>query len=103
MEDDNGYSDDSLYKFMCNDWLGNYFTCFTCYILFSQKKIFGKRKAEIFVRCWIERIVNEVNLQRDGTELTLQMTMDLYVHVTEEFKREELKKLDSIFPAEKPG
>lgn len=85
----------------------------------------------------IKRIINEINLQRDGIELfptfsahtfrhtfatrcieagilpktvqkylghaTLQMTMDLYVHVTEEFKKEELKKLDSIFPAEKPG
>lgn len=83
----------------------------------------------------IKRIVNEINLQRDGIELfpmfsahtfrhtfatrcieagilpktvqkylghaTLQMTMDLYVHVTEEFKKEEIKKLDSIFPTEK--
>lgn len=72
----------------------------------------------------IKRIMNEINLQRDGTELfpmfsahtfrhtfatrcietgilpktvqkylghaTLQMTMDLYVHVTEEFKQKEL-------------
>lgn len=83
----------------------------------------------------IKRIVNEINLQRDGIELfpmftahtfrhtfatrcieagilpktvqkylghaTLQMTMDLYVHVTEEFKKEEIKKLDSIFSSEK--
>ena len=26
------------------------------------------------------------------------MTMDLYVHVTEDFKQEELKKLDMAFP-----
>ena len=25
------------------------------------------------------------------------MTMDLYVHVTDEFKQEELKKLDMVF------
>lgn len=80
----------------------------------------------------IKRIVDEINLQRDETELfpvfsahtfrhtfatrciesgimpktvqkllghaTLQMTMDLYVHVTEDFKQEELKKLDMAFP-----
>lgn len=80
----------------------------------------------------IKRIVDEINLQRDATELfpvfsahtfrhtfatrciesgiqpktvqkylghaTLQMTMDLYVHVTEDFKQEELKKLDAAFP-----
>ena len=79
----------------------------------------------------IKRIVNEINLQRDGTELfpmfsahtfrhtfatrcietgilpktvqkylghaTLQMTMDLYVHVTEEFKQKELEKLNNVF------
>lgn len=74
----------------------------------------------------IKRIISEVNLQRDGTErlpvfsahtfatrcieagilpktvqkylghANLQMTMDLYVHITEEFKREELKKLEEI-------
>ncbi len=81
----------------------------------------------------IKRIVGEINLQRDDTELfpifsahtfrhtfatrciesgilpktvqkylghaTLQMTMDLYVHVTDEFKQEELKKLDMVFTA----
>ena len=81
----------------------------------------------------IKRIVGEINLQRDDTELfpifsahtfrhtfatrciesgilpktvqkylghaTLKMTMDLYVHVTDEFKQEELKKLDMVFTA----
>lgn len=82
----------------------------------------------------IKRIIEEINLQRDDTELfpvfsahtfrhtfatrciesgilpktvqkylghaTLQMTMDLYVHVTDDFKKEELKKLDSMFEAQ---
>lgn len=80
----------------------------------------------------IKRIVEEINLQRDATDLfpefsahtfrhtfatrcieagiqpktvqkylghaTLQMTMDLYVHTTEEFMHEELKKLDGVMP-----
>lgn len=79
----------------------------------------------------IKRIIEEINLQRDNTDLfptfsahtfrhtfatrciesgilpktvqkylghaNMQMTMDLYVHVTEDFKQEELKKLDSVF------
>lgn len=79
----------------------------------------------------IKRIIEEINLQRDNTDLfpifsahtfrhtfatrciesgilpktvqkylghaNVQMTMDLYVHVTEDFKQEELKKLDSVF------
>ncbi len=28
------------------------------------------------------------------------MTMDLYVHITEEFKKEELEKLDDVFSKE---
>lgn len=82
----------------------------------------------------IKRIVNQINLQRDGTEFfpmfsahtfrhtfatrcieagilpktvqrylghaTLQMTMDLYVHVTEEFKQKELEKLNDVFTDE---
>lgn len=80
----------------------------------------------------IVRIIDEINLQRDETELmprfsahtfrhtfatrcieagvlpktlqkylghaTLQMTMDLYVHVTDEFKQTELKKLEAVMP-----
>ena len=79
----------------------------------------------------IKRIVAEINLQRDNTDLfpifsahtfrhtfatrciesgilpktvqkylghaNIQMTMDLYVHVTDDFKQEELKKLDLVF------
>ena len=79
----------------------------------------------------IDRVVNEINLQRDPTEYfprisahtfrhvfatrciengiqpktvqkylghaTLQMTMDLYVHVTDEFAQEEIGKLDAAF------
>ncbi len=78
----------------------------------------------------IKRIVTEINLQRDETEMfpafsahtfrhtfatrcieagilpktvqkylghaSLQMTMDLYVHITEEFKKEELAKREEI-------
>lgn len=79
----------------------------------------------------IKRIIDEINLQRDETDLfpifsahtfrhtfatrciesgimpktvqkflghaTLQMTMDLYVHVTDSFQQEELTKLDTAF------
>lgn len=83
----------------------------------------------------IDRIVEEINLQRDQIDLfpkfsahtfrhtfatrciesgiqpktvqkylghaSLQMTMDLYVHVTDDFKHEELKKLNVAFPDKK--
>lgn len=80
----------------------------------------------------IKKIVDEINLQRDETDLfptftphtfrhtfatrcvesgiqpkvlqkylghaSLQMTMDLYVHVTDDFKKDELNKLVAAFP-----
>lgn len=80
----------------------------------------------------IKRIVDEINLQRDPTDLfpdftahafrhtfatraleagmqlktvqkllghaNLQMTSDLYVHITSDFKQEEMQKLKDIFP-----
>ncbi len=83
----------------------------------------------------IKRIIEEINLQRDQTDLfpmfsahtfrhtfatrcieagilpkilqkylghaNLQMTMDLYVHVTDDFMQNEIKKLDDSFPSKK--
>lgn len=46
-------------------------------------------------RC-IEAGIQPKTVQKYLGHATLQMTMDLYVHVTEEFKHEELKKLDSV-------
>ena len=37
-------------------------------------------------------------LQRYLGHATLQMTMDLYVHVTDGFKQEEIKKLEKVMP-----
>ena len=44
-------------------------------------------------RC-IESGIQPKTLQKYLGHATLQMTMDLYVHVTEDFKREEIKKLN---------
>ncbi len=51
-------------------------------------------------RC-IEAGILPKTVQKYLGHATLQMTMDLYVHVTEEFKKEEIKKLDGIFSSEK--
>ena len=47
-------------------------------------------------RC-IEAGILPKTLQKYLGHATLQMTMDLYVHITEEFKKEELEKLDHVF------
>lgn len=46
-------------------------------------------------RC-IEAGILPKTVQKYLGHANLQMTMDLYVHITEEFKREELKKLEEI-------
>lgn len=46
-------------------------------------------------RC-IEAGILPKTLQKYLGHATLQMTMDLYVHITEEFKKEELEKLDHV-------
>lgn len=46
-------------------------------------------------RC-IEAGILPKTLQKYLGHATLQMTMDLYVHITEEFKMEELEKLDHV-------
>lgn len=51
-------------------------------------------------RC-IEAGILPKTVQKYLGHATLQMTMDLYVHVTEEFQKEEIKKLDSIFLPQK--
>lgn len=48
-------------------------------------------------RC-IESGIQPKVLQKYLGHATLQMTMDLYVHVTDDFKKEELCKLASAFP-----
>lgn len=50
-------------------------------------------------RC-IESGILPKTVQKYLGHATMQMTMDLYVHVTEDFKQEELKKLDSVFVME---
>lgn len=50
-------------------------------------------------RC-IEAGILPKTLQKYLGHATLQMTMDLYVHITEEFKKEELEKLDHVFSKE---
>lgn len=50
-------------------------------------------------RC-IEAGILPKTLQKYLGHATLQMTMDLYVHITEEFKREELEKLEQVFSKE---
>ena len=50
-------------------------------------------------RC-IEAGILPKTLQKYLGYATLQMTMDLYVHITEEFKKEELEKLDHVFSNE---
>ena len=47
-------------------------------------------------RC-IEAGILPKTVQKYLGHATLQMTMDLYVHVTEEFKQKELEKLDMVF------
>lgn len=47
-------------------------------------------------RC-IEAGILPKTVQKYLGHSTLQMTMDLYVHVTDDFKQKELKKLDSMF------
>lgn len=47
-------------------------------------------------RC-IEAGILPKTVQKYLGHATLQMTMDLYVHVTEEFKLEEIKKLNNVF------
>ncbi len=51
-------------------------------------------------RC-IEAGILPKTVQKYLGHATLQMTMDLYVHVTDDFKQEELKKLDSMFATKK--
>jgi len=48
-------------------------------------------------RC-IEAGVNPKTLQAYMGHATLQMTMDLYVHVTDDHKHEEFQKLDRVMP-----
>ena len=48
-------------------------------------------------RC-IESGILPKTVQKYLGHATLQMTMDLYVHVTDEFKQEELKKLETALP-----
>lgn len=48
-------------------------------------------------RC-IEAGIQPKTLQSYLGHATLQMTMDLYVHVTEDFKHEEFVKLDKVMP-----
>jgi len=48
-------------------------------------------------RC-IEAGIQPKTLQKYLGHATLQMTMDLYVHVTDEFKHEEFQKLDKVMP-----
>lgn len=50
-------------------------------------------------RC-IETGILPKTVQKYLGHATLQMTMDLYVHVTEEFKQKELEKLNEIISAE---
>lgn len=47
-------------------------------------------------RC-IEAGIQPKTVQHYLGHATLQMTMDLYVHVTDNFKQEEIKKLDAAF------
>lgn len=47
-------------------------------------------------RC-IEAGILPKTVQKYLGHATLQMTMDLYVHVTEEFKQKELEKLNTVF------
>ena len=51
-------------------------------------------------RC-IEAGIMPKTLQKYLGHATVQMTMDLYVHVTDDFKQEEIKKLDLLFATEK--
>lgn len=51
-------------------------------------------------RC-IEAGILPKTVQKYLGHATLQMTMGLYVHVTDDFKQEELKKLDSMFATKK--
>lgn len=53
-------------------------------------------------RC-IEAGIQPKTVQRYLGHATLQMTMDLYVHVTEEFKHKELEKLNTICLSEGEG
>lgn len=48
-------------------------------------------------RC-IESGISPKVVQKYLGHATLQMTMDLYVHITDDFKKEEIKKLDAAFP-----
>ena len=48
-------------------------------------------------RC-IEAGINPKTLQAYLGHATLQMTMDLYVHVTDTHKHEEFQKLDKVMP-----
>ena len=48
-------------------------------------------------RC-IESSISPKTLQKYLGHATLQMTMDLYVHITDDFKQDELKKLCTVFP-----
>jgi len=48
-------------------------------------------------RC-IESGIMPKTVQKYLGHATLQMTMDLYVHVTEDFKQSEIKKLNAVFP-----
>lgn len=48
-------------------------------------------------RC-IEAGVMPKTLQKCLGHAALQMTMDLYVHITEDFKHQEIEKLDNVMP-----
>lgn len=47
-------------------------------------------------RC-IEAGILPKTVQKYLGHASLQMTMDLYVHVTDEFKQKELEKLNNVF------
>ena len=59
-----------------------------------MEKFSGHTFRHTFATRCIESGIQPKTLQKYLGHATLQMTMDLYVHVTEDFKREEIKKLN---------
>lgn len=63
-------------------------------MLEEMEKFSGHTFRYTFATRCIESGIQPKTLQKYLGHATLQMTMDLYVHVTEDFKREEIKKLN---------
>jgi len=63
-------------------------------MLEEMEKFSGHTFRHTFATRCIESGIQPKTLQKYLGHATLQMTMDLYVHVTEDFKREEIKKLN---------